>query len=105
MPGAKRSTPPSGWDRASSALAVIPAETDIGPRDEAPARLPIPPCYHVSLVIPAWNEEGTIRQAVHEAVAALDELTADYEVIVVDDGSTDRTSEVVHDEAACNPRV
>jgi dolichol-phosphate mannosyltransferase len=48
----------------------------------------------LSLVIPAHNEEPIIRQAVEEAVAALRGLEIDYEVIVVDDGSTDRTREV-----------
>ncbi|HTI52038.1 MAG TPA: glycosyltransferase [Planctomycetaceae bacterium] len=47
----------------------------------------------LSLVIPAHNEEPIIRQAVDEAVAALRGLDIDYEVIVVDDGSTDGTRE------------
>jgi dolichol-phosphate mannosyltransferase len=56
-------------------------------------------------VIPAWNEQETIGQAVQEAVAALGEVAADHEVIVVDDGSTDATADLVRAEAAANPRV
>jgi 4-amino-4-deoxy-L-arabinose transferase-like glycosyltransferase len=61
--------------------------------------------FHVSLVIPAWNEQETIRQAMSEANAALSAHTAEYEIIIVDDGSTDRTPELVREEMATNPHV
>jgi glycosyltransferase involved in cell wall biosynthesis len=44
-----------------------------------------------SVIIPAYNEEKTISRAVHETVRVFDALHAPYEIIVVDDGSTDRT--------------
>jgi 4-amino-4-deoxy-L-arabinose transferase-like glycosyltransferase len=65
----------------------------------APAR------RRLSLVIPAYNEAAGIRQAVAEADAALAELTLDYEILVVDDGSRDGTSALVAEEAARRPRV
>jgi glycosyltransferase involved in cell wall biosynthesis len=46
----------------------------------------------ISLVIPAYNEATVIAQAVTEAETALAGSFAEYEVIVVDDGSTDRTA-------------
>jgi dolichol-phosphate mannosyltransferase len=61
--------------------------------------------WRLSLVLPAWNEEDTIDQAVREAEAALAGLTAAYEIIVVDDGSIDRTAEIVDRLAAADPRV
>jgi dolichol-phosphate mannosyltransferase len=61
--------------------------------------------FRLSLVIPAWNEQETIRQAVREADAALSALAADHEIIVVDDGSTDHTGEIVRGLAVTNPRV
>ena len=61
--------------------------------------------WRLSLVIPAYNEEAGIRRAVAEADEALAPLTADYEVLVVDDGSADGTSAVVEDEACHRPRV
>lgn len=45
----------------------------------------------ISIVIPAFNEEATIVSVVAEARDVLQSLTDDYEVLVVDDGSTDKT--------------
>jgi 4-amino-4-deoxy-L-arabinose transferase-like glycosyltransferase len=61
--------------------------------------------YRVSLVLPAWNEEGTIRQAIHEAAAALSACAGEYEIIVVDDGSTDNTASLVRAASTGNPCV
>ncbi len=61
--------------------------------------------WRLSLVIPAFNEEAGIRRAVAEADDALAALTADYEVIVVDDGSRDGTADAVRDAMASRPRV
>ena len=59
----------------------------------------------VSLVIPAYNEEAGIRQAVDEADQALVHLVGQYEIIVVDDGSTDRTAEIVKEISRTRPRT
>ena len=56
----------------------------------------------VSVVIPAYNEELAIREeleAIHGVLAA---TQLRYEVIVVDDGSTDRTAEIAE---ACDCRL
>ena len=45
----------------------------------------------VSLVIPVHNEEPNMPQVVGGAVTALEKLTGDFEVVLVDDGSTDGT--------------
>ena len=59
----------------------------------------------ISLVLPAYNEEAVIQQAIQEADDALAGLTDDYEVIVVDDGSSDRTKELAELEARTRPAV
>lgn len=59
----------------------------------------------LSLVIPAYNEEAGIQQAVAEADDALARITRDHEIIIVDDGSTDRTAALVSEAARSRPRV
>lgn len=51
---------------------------------------PLPP-QPVTVIVPAYNEETGIEATLRTILAS----TADVRVIVVDDGSTDRTSEVV----------
>ncbi len=45
----------------------------------------------LSVVIPAFNEEGAVRETIEEIQSALDPSGVPYEVIVVDDGSEDNT--------------
>jgi 4-amino-4-deoxy-L-arabinose transferase-like glycosyltransferase len=59
----------------------------------------------LSLVLPAFNEEDGIRQAVAEADVALAALCEDYEILVVDDGSGDGTAAVVAAECVGRPHV
>jgi glycosyltransferase involved in cell wall biosynthesis len=51
------------------------------------------PSTVVSVVIPAYNEEKTIGNVIEETIQIMDSLGLPYEIIVVDDGSTDRTKE------------
>jgi len=53
----------------------------------------------LSIFFPALNDSGTIASMVIRAVKAAAELTPDYEVIVVNDGSTDATASIA-DELA-----
>ena len=48
----------------------------------------------VSAFLPCHNEEGNVERVVRAVVSTLDGLGVPFEVIVVDDGSTDRTAEV-----------
>ena len=50
---------------------------------------------HLSVVIPAYNEEDRIIATMERVLAYLAEQPYDTEVIVVNDGSEDRTAEVV----------
>src|SRR5665647_1965062 len=45
----------------------------------------------LSIVIPIYNEEGLIDDLLGRTVAALNAFISDYEIIVVDDGSEDRS--------------
>ena len=47
----------------------------------------------LSLVIPVYNEEKLIDELVTRTISALDSFIAEYEVIFVDDGSSDNSLE------------
>jgi glycosyltransferase involved in cell wall biosynthesis len=59
----------------------------------------------LSVFFPAYNDSGTIASMVIRAVQAASELTPDYEVIVVDDGSADATPAIVDELVRTYPRV
>jgi dolichol-phosphate mannosyltransferase len=59
----------------------------------------------LSVVIPAHNEAGSIRMTVAAIVETLERELIDYEVLVIDDASTDGTGAIVESMAAENPRV
>jgi glycosyltransferase involved in cell wall biosynthesis len=61
--------------------------------------------YRLSVVMPAFNEEANVQEAVRRATAVGERLCAEHEVVVVDDGSSDRTGELVEKAAADDPRV
>ncbi len=45
----------------------------------------------ISIVVPVYNEEGNVRELHREIKAVCEEHGLDYEIIFIDDGSTDRT--------------
>lgn len=49
----------------------------------------------ISIVIPAFNEEGNIPRLEQELLAALEGLPYNFEFIVIDNGSADQTGELV----------
>ena len=63
------------------------------------------PRVNLSVVLPAHNEEANLARAIERVGAAASRLTSAHEVIVVDDGSTDGTAEVVEKASADDPRV
>jgi glycosyltransferase involved in cell wall biosynthesis len=59
----------------------------------------------ISVFFPAYNDEGTIERMVADALTVLPSLTDDYEVIVINDGSTDTTSSVLEQLKSTSPFV
>ena len=60
---------------------------------------------NLSIVIPAWNEADSLPELFEEIRTALADWNGSWEVIVVDDGSTDTTYEVVRRENAKDARI
>ncbi len=57
----------------------------------------------LSLVVPCFNEEGNVQPFFATATAALQGYTTDYEIIFVDDGSTDGTANALATLVQQNP--
>jgi glycosyltransferase involved in cell wall biosynthesis len=59
----------------------------------------------LSVFFPTFNEEDNITSLVHEADHVLKSLVQQYEIIIVDDGSTDRTAEIADTMATENEHI
>jgi glycosyltransferase involved in cell wall biosynthesis len=59
----------------------------------------------LSVVIPMYNEEAYVERSVAAARAALEEMGGDWEIVIVDDASTDGTGARADRLAAADPRV
>ena len=66
----------------------------------SPARPP-----GLTVFFPAFNDAGTIASLVIRAVQVASRLTPDYEVIVVNDGSSDATADIAEELTRTYPRV
>ena len=63
---------------------------------EYPAVHEGPPEVDITVVLPVFNEVGHLEQEVDRTKAALDASDYTYEIIAIDDGSTDGSTELLH---------
>ncbi len=92
---------PVGWGLLSSAPSMraslpVAAGCRTSRREERPA---------LSVVLPCFNEEANVEQAVREAAEAARRVAAAFEIVVVDDGSRDGTVERVRALQSRMPEV
>jgi glycosyltransferase involved in cell wall biosynthesis len=59
----------------------------------------------LSIIVPVRNVEATLPEQVHHLLDLLPDLTSRFEIIVVDDGSTDHTLETARELASQYPQV
>lgn len=59
----------------------------------------------MTVFFPCWNEQDAIEPLTQKAVDVLEGIGADYEIILVNDGSTDQTGAIADRLAAENPRI
>jgi glycosyltransferase involved in cell wall biosynthesis len=59
----------------------------------------------LSIIIPAYNEAGSIQDTVFSMLSELGQLSADFELILVDDGSRDGTGRIIESLAAADNRI
>jgi glycosyltransferase involved in cell wall biosynthesis len=61
--------------------------------------------FSISVFFPCYNEQDNVKRVVSRAVEVLEEMGADFEVIIVNDGSADKTGDVADSIAAADKRV
>jgi len=59
----------------------------------------------LSILLPCFNEEGNLAQAVRDAMVAAERVSRRHEIIVVDDGSHDSTADIGARLAQTHPSV
>ena len=63
------------------------------------------PRESITVFFPLYNEEENIQAAVASAAEILETLTDDYEILLIDDASTDRTGALADEMAAADARI
>lgn len=61
--------------------------------------------HSISLLCWAYNEEDCIQEYLEKATALLDSVVNDYEIILIEDGSKDRTYDIALEFQKKNPRL
>lgn len=59
----------------------------------------------LSIFFPFWNEEGNIRKVVEKAIPVAKKFALKWEIIMIDDGSSDKTLEIAKILAKGNPNL
>ena len=59
----------------------------------------------LSIVVPLFNEEESLPLLVEKLLLALRPLGRSFELVLVDDGSSDRTADVLRQQAAGAPEL
>jgi dolichol-phosphate mannosyltransferase len=86
----------------STAVSPFPASASAG----VPVSLASPDGAVVfSVVVPVYNEEGNVEALAARALAAMEQLGETFELLFVDDGSRDRTPELLRGLATADRRV
>ena len=70
-----------------------------------PIQKPDPATGSLTCLMPGLNEEESIVSAVGRVVAALEQAVSEFEVIIINDGSTDRTGELADSLARADERI
>jgi glycosyltransferase involved in cell wall biosynthesis len=88
------------------------AVNTIGLEPSVSSRLSVEPCSQsddriagLSVFLPCHNEEGNVERVVSALESELSKISVQHEIVVVDDGSRDRTGQIADQLAAANPNI
>jgi glycosyltransferase involved in cell wall biosynthesis len=73
--------------------------------NQQPASNEQPAINSISVFLPCYNEQENVARTTQEAIDVLEDLNADFEIIIVDDGSRDATAEISDEISGRNNRV
>ena len=59
----------------------------------------------ISIVVPCFNEEEVLRSTNRRLIGVLEQLSLRFEILYVDDGSTDGTAEILHELQTLDERI
>ena len=59
----------------------------------------------ISVIVPVYNSEKTIRRCIESVIISLEKVTNDYEIICIDDGSTDDSLKLCNDLSSKNSHI
>ena len=59
----------------------------------------------ISVFFPCYNEQQNVARTVENTLGILEKLNADFEIIIVNDGSSDRTGQIADEIAGRESRV
>ena len=60
---------------------------------------------NLSVIMPAYNEAGNVEIVISKAISYLDNFAEHYEIIMINDGSTDDTGKIIKRLAESNPKI
>lgn len=60
---------------------------------------------NLSVFFPLFNEEGSIKNSVEKAIRVLDTLKIEYEILLINDGSSDRTGQIAEELSSKNSKI
>jgi glycosyltransferase involved in cell wall biosynthesis len=61
--------------------------------------------HKYSAVIPVFNSAAIVGQTIDRTVAFFEDFQLDYELILINDGSSDSSWSIVQQKASANPRI
>ncbi len=90
---------PDADERAADRQTGVGAADSVDGGDEAAAR------PDVSIVLPTYNEAGHVAEELDRIIRGMEDSSYTWEIVAVDDGSSDGTREVLRDAAEREPRI